>query len=162
MERKEKIARIRESMLKNQYPLDFNQYHCNRENCYAYALGSDYTDDDRNDDDIYNLGCMSHAIYPPKTIPEAEEAFYNDMKVLGVDCRRCGLDAKVAQGEWKVVLFFEGMFTYSHDFHLVREDKGGGWSHKSGLYGSVWRFGKDPRSMTDLDYVGTFILKMIK
>ena len=82
MERKEKIAKIRESMQKNQYPLEFNQYHCNRENCYAYALGSDYTDDDRNDDYIYNLGCMSHAIYPPKTIPEAEEAFHIVIKGL--------------------------------------------------------------------------------
>ena len=62
----------------------------------------------------------------------------------------------------EVVLFFEGKFTDSYDFHFIKEDKDGGWSHKSGLYGGVWRFGKDPRSMTDLDYVGTYILKMIK
>ena len=162
MERKEKIARIRESMLKNQYPMEFNQYRCHRENCYAYILGSDFEDDMSDGDYIYNLGCMSQVNYPPKTIPEAEEAFYSDMEVLGVDCRRCELDAKVAPGEWKVVLFYEGFFSDSYDFHFVKEDKGGGWSHKQGVHGGVWRFGRDPRSMTDLDFVDCYILKMIK
>lgn len=159
MERKEKIARIRESMLKNQYPLEFNQYHCNKENCYAYMLGSDFEDNDPDEDYIYNLGCISQTIMP-RTIPEAEEAFYKDMDALGVDCRRCELDAKVNPGEWKIVFFFEGTFTDEYDFHFVREDKGGGWSHKAGFHGGVWRFGRDPRCMTDLDFVGCYILKI--
>lgn len=162
MERIEKIAKIRESMLKNQYPLEFNQYHCNKENCYAYMLGADFEDSDQGIDYIYNLGCMSHVIYPPKNIPEAEEAFYKDMDALGVDCRRCELDAKVNPGEWKIVFFFEGTFTDEYDFHFVREDKGGGWSHKAGFHGGVWRFGCDPRYITDLDFVGCYILKIIK
>lgn len=162
MDRKEKIAKIREGLLKNQYPLEFKNYAYSQENCYAYALGSDFKEDPNDSDYIFNIGAISGKEQYPRTYAEAEEAFMDDMKVLGIECRKCDMYEEVKNGEWKVLLFFDLLYANLYDFHFIREDRDGLWSHKQGIQGGVWRFGGDPEMKTDLTFVGSYILKLLK
>jgi len=77
MTREEKILKIQQCLMNNHYPMKRpNNFYTG--NCYAYAIGSTFRDDD-SEDYIYNLGSISHVIYPPKTLEEAKKAFQLDM-----------------------------------------------------------------------------------
>lgn len=160
MDKDEKILKIRESITQNKYPLEYDSFF-NSGNCYAYAIGSKFRDLDFRKDYIYNLGNISHIIYPPKTLSEAEKAFKLDMDVLGISCRKSSYQEILLPNEWKVILFYDDCFEDSYDFHFIRQDKDGSWSYKEGMNGRVWAFDGNPENACELDFVGYYILKIV-
>ena len=162
MNKSEKIALIRESIHKNNYPLEYESIsYCNSSNCYSYAIGSSYVESRYEDEYIYNLGCMSNH-YPAKTMKEAEEAFLADMKVLGILVRKSNFEEPVLDQEWKVAFFYEDCFIDSYDFHFARQNADMSWSHQEGIWRPVRSLGDTPEYCTDLDFVGYYILKVKK
>lgn len=160
MDRKEKRARIRESIVRNKYPLKYDPFF-DSGNCYAYAIGSKFKDPDGYDY-IYNLGNISHIIYPPTTMLEAERAFKYDMAFLKISCRDSSFQEALSPDEWKVILFYDDYFKDSYDFHFIRQDKDGTWSYKDGVYGKTYSFNGNPEKACELAFVGYYILKVSK
>ncbi len=160
MDREEKVLKIRESILQNKYPLEYDPSF-NSGNCYAYAIGSKYNDVDFRNDFIYNLGNISHIIYPPKNLLEAEKAFKLDMQILGISCRRTSFQEILLPNEWKVVFFYYNYFEKFYDFHFIRQDKNGSWSYKEGISGRTRSFYGNPENISELDLVGYYALKII-
>lgn len=165
MEKERKIELIRESMRKNRYPLKYEWRTIYEDsNCYSYALGSGYKEDKHSKEYIYNLGCIS-GYAPPNNEKEVEEAFRNDMEVLGIKVRKSSLKEEVQEGVWKVALFFDYEFDevleipYRH-FHFARQNEDRSWSHKEFIEGPVRQLSLNPEYCTDLDLVGYYMLKV--
>ena len=154
MTREEKIEIIRKTIEEKTY-LNTRYF----DNCYAYAIKSTFHDND-DYDYIYNLGNMSHVYYPPQNLEEAKEALILDMEKLGIECIECSLNDDVNENEWKVALFYDDYFNDSYDFHLLRQNEDGSWSHKRAIHGKIDDYGNiDPRILDfDLDFVGFFKL----
>lgn len=112
-------------------------------------------------DFIYNLGNISHIIYPPRTLLEAEKAFMLDMQILGISCRKSSFQETLLANEWKIILFYDDFFEDSYDFHFIRQDKDGSWSYKEGMNGKTWSFSGNPENVSELDFVGYYILKVV-
>ena len=165
MELAEKISCIREGLLMNTYPMRYNP-HSLAENCYAYAIGSEYRENSDDNLYVFNLGTMSQKGFP-KTIMSARSIFMADMEALGIECKDSSYDEPVQSGEWKVKLLYrdpEATWLKSPGFHVVRQDIDGRWSQKRGctLWGEIERIKGEKWGYEDHELVGFFKLKLIK
>lgn len=162
MTKTEKISLIRESIQKNNYPLEYQSIdYWDSSNCYSYAIGSTYFEDRYEENYIYNLGYISNH-YPAKNMKEAEYAFLADMEVLGIQVRKSDFNEPVHGQEWKVAFFYEDCFIDSYDFHFARQNADMSWSHQEGIWRPIRPLGDSPEYCTDLDFVGYYILKVKK
>ena len=110
----------------------------NDTNCYAYALNLDLSCKEINDDRcFYNVGYISSCY---KRILEKEElinALINDMKKLGISIKEVDFNYILEENEWKIALFKTDVYVddkgrKSTDFHFIRKNYDGYWSHKVG------------------------------
>ena len=161
MNREEKIIQIRKCIEANHYPLEFDPCSRRADNCYAYMLGASFHDTDSKGF-IYNLGAISRIKYPPFSLSDAEEAFISDMDVLGIDCKKCSYERPLLPNEWKAVLFYDDQFSDSFDFHFIRQNIGGIWSHQEGIWGGVHSLKGNLQNVSELTFVGFFVLKVRK
>lgn len=161
MNKSEKIKLIRESISQNNYPLQFKSMSLyESSNCYSYAIGSKYVEDKNADEYIYNLGCMAGLKWP-RNSKEAENAFIEDMKVLGIQVKKSFFMQPLQKDEWKVALFFQFWGGLFRDFHFARQDADGEWSHQEGIALPIYQIGENPEWCTHLDLVGYYVLKKI-
>lgn len=159
MKMKQKIRRIRDQLVRRHYPMPYEP-SLPAENCYAYALGSTFKDNDTEAKYVFNLGALSK-MYFPDTKEQAEEALKADMKELGISCEKSYYEEKLEKDEWKIALFFYDE-PGDEDFHLMREDSDGYWSHKVGLDGPINKiYGSLEYAASNYDIVGYFKLKVI-
>lgn len=113
-------------------------------NCYAYALGLDIRES-RICKSAYQPGTIS-GVYDPTILKE--KLLYNDLiknleedlSTLDISYRQINLNDKIDSDEWKIALFAE---TYNEnldvlvsDFHFIRANSKGVWTHKQGYFGS--------------------------
>ena len=169
----EKILRIREELEKNKYPMGVKAA-ADAYNCYAYALGSEFSDPDRGGpiiNYVFNLGSLSKKGFPKK-ITQVKEVFMADMDALGVECKEASYGEPLQDGEWRVLLLYKAPKECSdngwsgYDFHFVRENNNGIWSHHGGgLWSQVEILKKHPKDIDwskerNYDIVGYFILKV--
>lgn len=159
MARKDIIERLRKIIRENTYPLDYKA-ETDAYNCYSYALNLG-ADPEAIELCVYNLGGISLTIYPPHSSQEAEQALKEDMKVLGIECRKSSYEEKLLPDEFKIVLFYADCFEDSTDFHIIRQDDDGTWSYKESINGGISGFVGNPKYFnTVLDFVGFYILKV--
>jgi len=129
-------------------------------NCYAYALGLDI-----NENNI----CIS--AYQPGTIAGINnsinkkyldysvliENIKKDLEALNIYYREIESKEQIKSNEWKIALFVERDYSDSEkdlllDFHFLRTNKRGIWTHKQGYYDFP----------SKKDYVGSIITDLEK
>lgn len=122
-------------------------------NCYAHALNCMYEDKDFS---VYSPGAI-YATFKETDLFFENEDFYfradlciklikRDCSVVNINANCCDFDSKVNENTSQIVL------TYSkqdNDFHFLRQNADGLWSHKPG-FGSIRRRVKSER----IDYHG--------
>lgn len=109
-------------------------------NCYAYALGLDVRE---NDICIgaYNPGIISGTSSLNGTEYFEYEALINgiagDLKALDIEYHEVNPMEKIKINEWKIALLTEKYHDKLMDFHFLRQNKSGLWSHKNGFNGII-------------------------
>lgn len=130
--------------------LNYPQPFCNKlldcTNCMAYAFGFKRPDPGC---DYYFPGGISRGsvLLKEEVLVESTIA---DLKLLGISCEKISEEEarkRTQSGKQIVALFYlkndEGV-----NFHFIRKDKEGGWSHKPNFFG--------PPSKIDFNYETTF------
>ena len=111
-------------------------------NCYAYALGLDIKESDicKN---AYQPGTISETVnlrqyesFPYEVLISGLE---NDLDVLGINYRLIKPDEKIELNEWKIVLMVKKYCDGLDNFHFLRQDIDGIWSHKVGYQHRISR-----------------------
>ena len=122
------IEKTKEALKKVSYPQSFDQTLYEDTNCMAYAIGATVAD-------------LKHNFYVPGFISENAneliasqmvENFIKDMEVLGIRAEvifRKEAKEVEEEGNQIVALFYSWI---DNDFHFIRKNKEGGWSHKVG------------------------------
>ena len=123
------------------YPPTFSVDYSPFRNCYAHALNCNYEDRDFS---IYSPGAI-YADFNGSEIFNDEEYFFDynlfiklvkrDCSVLSITASTCSFDSKLREQSFKIAL------TYSrtdNDFHFLRQNADGSWSHKPG-YGNLFK-----------------------
>ena len=120
-----------------QFVTDFSIYR----NCYAHALNSMYEDRDYT---VYSPGAIYATFNDSDIFTDCDAKYYfredlfiklikRDCSVLSIDAVCCSFDSKIDENAYKIAL------TYSkadNDFHFIRQNIDGSWSHKAG-YGNL-------------------------
>lgn len=122
------IEQIREDIKNVSYPQSFCPTLYPSTNCMAYAIGAKVPDVKRN---FYFPGGISSKANDFHS-SEIVENFIKDMEVIGRRAEVISLEqAKEAtqDGIQTMALFYSHI---DNDFHCIRKDKEGGWSHKAG------------------------------
>ena len=122
------------------YPPTFFTDYSPFRNCYAHALNCNYEDREYL---IYSPGAIYADFNGSDLFDEDGKYFFDydlfirlikrDCSVLSIIAFTCTYDSKVEEGSSKIAL------TYSkadNDFHFLRQNVDGTWSHKPG-FGSV-------------------------
>lgn len=135
------MRRIKRMVEKNQYPPTFDPYKWPfyKVNCYAYALD-------------LRIGDIKESIFIPGRLSDKNEELYvwsqldfkekleRDLKFLGFSYRPN--DTHLEEGEYRIALYYiPTPHDYPIGFHIVRQDKDGGWSHRTGWKGDVFNTG---------------------
>jgi len=122
------IEKIREDLKNISYPQTFDPTLHKDTNCMAHAFGAEVPD-------------LKHNFYVPGFISgnaddlietELVENFINDAEVLGKHAEvitREQAKKGEKEGNQVVALFYSWI---DNDFHFIRKNKGGVWSHKAG------------------------------
>ena len=115
-------------------------------NCYCYALmlptPKEFYDAYMNAcDDVdlplsfhHDVGFISEKkcfLKPPKLLDNLK----SDLDSLGIYYYETDIDSINNHGGYKISLYYN----YGEDFHFIREDSDGKWSHKMGYSGSIER-----------------------
>lgn len=112
---------------------DFSIYR----NCYAHALNCMFEDRDYT---VYSPGAI-YATYNGSDIMTDDLRYYfrddlfiklikRDCSVLSINANCCSFDSKIEENAYKIAI------TYSkadNDFHFIRQNADGSWSHKPGF-----------------------------
>lgn len=130
------IEEIKKTLETNSYPPAYNLKLWNKyrkqTNCYAYALNLFYSVIDNDLLLYYPGGFIGESL--PDRYYNIDGLIFNlhaDLESLGFDCIRSSLKEKIKKGEFKILLAIKSDNT---DFHFLRQDKNGYWSHKNGWY----------------------------
>lgn len=122
------IKKIRSNSKNVSYPLTFEPTLYPDTNCMAYAIGAKVPDLEHN---FYVPGFISgnaDDLIPTKMV----ENYIKDMEVLGkkaeVITREQAKETE-KEGNQVVALFYSWI---DNDFHFIRKNKEGVWSHKAG------------------------------
>ncbi len=166
-ERKNRYLKLRSDIL-NSINLNEEWKTTNKCNCYGYAMGFD-----KSESDIfyfaYQLGRigfeLSHLKDPSSNRFEKyfnksfQELFELDLDTLGIEYKSvsedfeslCDIDSD-GYLSWVVALYQrDGDKSDAVDFHFLRKDQNGVWSHKQGYKGIVKNTDEDGRLLTHLD-----------
>lgn len=126
----------------NTYPLTFTPDDSLFRNCYAHALGCTY-----EDRELYTPGCIFAAFDESNTIVFEKDFLYEyflkphlfiglierDCSCMGIQVNSGSFTDSIEENSSKIAV------TYSrkdNDFHFLRQNADGTWSHKPG-YGSI-------------------------
>ena len=126
------------------YPPTFSTDYSPYRNCYAHALNCNYEDRDYS---IYTPGAI-YAEFNGNEIFEGDGKYFfdydlfiklikRDCSVLSITASACTFDSTLREKSCKIAL------TYSkadNDFHFLRQNSDGIWSHKPG-FAKFDRFG---------------------
>lgn len=129
-------------------------------NCYAYALGLDI-----NENDIceyaYQPGSISSKV--ANLIIHFNYFLYSvlikniekDFETLGISYKEIEPDDEIQDDEWKIALFVEFYDKYFmddliSDFHFLRANSNGVWTHKHGYCNSPKKKDDSNKIITDL------------
>lgn len=114
------------------YPQPFCSKFYPHTNCLAYAFGFKSPDFYH---DIYFPGSLSGELkFLEKDL--LAERLFNDLSLLDISCSIISKEEahkRTQQGKQVVALFYSEV---ENDFHFIRKDKEGGWSHKPGYKSS--------------------------
>ncbi len=122
------IKRLKRDLQKVSYPQPFCAKLYPETNCLAYAIGVKSPDYAKG---RYFPGGLSGATYfliPELIIPR----FKSDLYRLGISCKQIEESEarkKTSDGVQIIAIFYSEI---EKDFHVIRKDKEGGWSHKLG------------------------------
>ena len=121
------------------YPPIFHPDYSFYRNCYAHALNCDYEDRDFS---VYSPGAIYATSNGSDIFFDDDEYFFDydlfiklvkrDCSVLSISSSTCSFDSKLRDESYKIAL------TYSkkdNDFHFLRQNYNGIWSHKPGFGG---------------------------
>lgn len=122
------IERIREELKNVSYPQTFDPTLHKDTNCMAHAFGAEVPDLKHN---FYVPGFISGST-DDRIATEFVDNFIKDAEVLGkhaeVITREQAKEVE-KEGNQVVALFYSWI---DNDFHFIRKNKGGVWSHKAG------------------------------
>ena len=124
-------------MLIGDYPPVFYPDYSPYRNCYAHALNCDYEDRDFS---VYSPGAIYATYNGSEIFNDDGEYFFDydlfiklvkrDCSALSISATTCSFDSKSKDESYKIAL------TYSkkdNDFHFLRQNYDGIWSHKPGF-----------------------------
>lgn len=99
-----------------------------RENsCYFYAIN--YMIPLKENIDVGEIGGIRPELY--YTDFELIRRLYADMKALHAEIRRSSLEEVAGIREWKIAMFNSQSHNFEeYDYHFMREERPGLWSHK--------------------------------
>ena len=128
MRLEEIITILKDELQSVTYPQSFPSTLFPYTNCYSYAVGVTMPDKTGK---LYYPGGISNmpVMYDKRFLLRFLKS---DLRLLGVYAKEISLDkAKEEMREGKqVIAFFYSSF--ESDFHFLRKDRDGGWSHKRG------------------------------
>ncbi len=168
------LTSLRKDIKENKYPLsyikDFSFYHQNPNfNCYAYALGlktpNKYFNLRWDGLNIYNPGTISQfkiIIYDEKTLIES---FLSDCDILGFDIINSTINDTISDNYFKVSIYLEeNQDSFFRDFHFMRQNEDGTWSHMKSVGGIVTLVSDAELSKCNgnYNYLSTYALKKKK
>lgn len=143
---------LRKRILENILPLGFSEDNSTKTNCYAYSLGLT--------DTWLKLGAVSGVeedwdiVSPSKVI----HAFESDMRALDITILQ-----KLRRGDSPQLDFNQllvGVYWASNDYHFIRFNKDGKWSHKPGPQ-PVKRLGEfPPYQLGRYEYICSYLLEV--
>lgn len=143
------VERLYLSFLKEEIKMGTNypNYEKDREfyylgNCYTYALGlrsiSSFIEQYKyfKIDDLFpfNCGFMHEICKAFQSKEELLERFYQDCEALGILVYETGINTPISYGGYKIALFVSCFHNKFNDFHFVRQNEDGSWSHKLGYF----------------------------
>ena len=106
----------------------------NHSNCYMYALGlitpeifASVYEYKEIDNLTHNLGFMTDDLYSSNDLNTNLYDLQKDLELLGIDSYECTMLGDTHHGGYKIA-FFKAPF----DFHFIRQNMDGTWSHKLG------------------------------
>ncbi len=124
------------------YPATFSVDYSPFRNCYAHALNCNYEDRDFS---MYTPGAI-YADFNGGDFLDSTEYFFDydlfiklikrDCSAISITASECSFDMKLREKSSKIVL------TYSkkdNDFHFLRQNIDGTWSHKPGFGNRIKR-----------------------
>ena len=145
------IKRLRKQIERNRYPQEFQVIDNINLNCYGYALGIDLWLELGH---IYGYSLDFNNINPIM----AECAIQKDAKKLKLRIQKVSRKSLPIpkEGQWLIALYIR-----EDDFHCVRQDSDGEWSHKPGEEPSEKLHFKIPPDVIEGDhvYLATFLLE---
>ena len=149
--KKSEIKKLRKKIEINQYPPQFENINSSNVNCYGYALGIDLWIELGR---IYGYSLDFNNINPIM----AECALYKDAKKLKLKLSKVSKNNLPIpkKNQWLISLYFR-----TDDFHFIRQDSSGEWSHKPGEDSSEKLAFKIPPDVIEVDhkYLATFLVE---
>lgn len=122
------IKRLRKDLIKVSYPQPFCMKLYPETNCMAYAIGLRQPDYAKIRYFPGGLCGEKYFLIRELIIPRTIQ----DLSILGINCKQVDEERardRTLDGEQIVALFYSEI---ENDFHFIRKDKEGGWSHKTG------------------------------
>ncbi len=115
------------------YPQPFDGKLYEGTNCMAYAIGAKTPDHNKN---MYYPGGLTKKFHYINRATLVERMI-QDLNLLGICCTVISEEeARTCEQPGKqIIAVYYGQLSEDNDFHVIRKDKGGTWSHKSGYRG---------------------------
>lgn len=98
-------------------------------NCYAHIWGLDRDEIEQfPENEVFDIPGFSGLEFEfPVNEEDLVQKVFQDMDLLDVDIRISSVDEPLKADEWKIAIYYS-----DHDFHFMRQDSDGTWSHKVG------------------------------
>ena len=140
--RKQRCRKTRQEILKKHFPMRFTRWydeaHIRHTNCYGYVFDMCILSED---DRFSYLGWTELEDNVCYTKEDAEKSFLLDMSNLGFKVRKMKKAPKPKNNKINIAFFIGKTAGETNgDFHFVRQNHDGTWSHKLGYEGEVERF----------------------
>ena len=139
-------------------------------NCYAYALGLDIRES-RICKSAYQPGTIS-GVFDPTILREyflysdLIKNIEKDLSALDIFYREINFNDKIDLDEWKIALFAEtynnDLDVFVSDFHFIRANSKGVWTHKPGYFGSPSKKDYSSQIITDLEKCDLYLYEYKK
>lgn len=128
------IEKIKHDLLKVSYPQPFCKKNYEYTNCLAYAFGLKQADPGC---DYYFPGALSNGIVDLRKEVLIENLI-SDLYLLGIKCTDITEEEARKRNETgkQIIALFYSESSEKIDFHFIRKDKEGGWSHKPNFFDS--------------------------
>lgn len=121
------IDRIKENLKNVTYPQSFDSIPYEETNCMAYAVGLKEPDYSRG---RYYPGGIIHQ-YSYISRKTLVERLTQDLQLIGINCKVISEEeARTCKEPGKQIVAIYYLNVEENDFHMIRKDADGGWSHK--------------------------------